>query len=87
MNPLHYGLKGHDYPLHSEQEYFEQLTKTIKGEMTPLTLSSIWNAGFYLWRCSVVETMEMGLSKAEELIMKGDLHNHCHSLSENLNYV
>ncbi|AFZ52847.1 anthranilate phosphoribosyltransferase family protein [Cyanobacterium aponinum] len=87
LNPLHYGLKGHDYPLHSEQEYFEQLTKTIKGEMTPLTLSSIWNAGFYLWRCSVVETMEMGLSKAEELIMKGDLHNHCHSLSENLNYV
>lgn len=83
LNPLEYDLKGDDYPLISDNDYFEQLHKTLKGENTPLTLSGIWNGGFYLWRCGVVDTMEMGLRKAEELINHGELYNYLNTFNYN----
>lgn len=80
LNPLEYNIKGNDYDLVSDNDYLQQLNQTIKGENTPLTLGAIWNGGFYLWRCGVVDTIEVGLSKAEELITGGQLYHHLNSL-------
>ncbi|MBL1209961.1 anthranilate phosphoribosyltransferase family protein [Geminocystis sp. GBBB08] len=73
VNPFDYNLKGNDTVLSNNQEYFAQLKKTIRGEKSSLTISSILNGGFYLWRCGVSDSMEKGLTMAEELITKGNL--------------
>lgn len=75
INPLHYGLKGSDLKLSNEEEYFNELTKTIQGEKSNFTMSCILNGGFYLWRCGVVDSMENALTIAEELIYSGKLVN------------
>ncbi len=75
VNPYHYELKGDDPVLSNYQEYFAQLAKTIRGEKSTLTISSILNGGFYLWRCGVTDSMEKGLTIAENLIIHGKLQN------------
>ncbi|BAQ62646.1 anthranilate phosphoribosyltransferase [Geminocystis sp. NIES-3708] len=73
INPLHYGLKSNDIKLSNHQEYFTELIKTIRGEKSTLITSSILNGGFYLWRCGVSDSMEKGLTMAEDLITNGKL--------------
>jgi anthranilate phosphoribosyltransferase len=73
INPLHYDLKGNDPLLSDHQEYFNQLKRTIAGENTPLTMSTILNGGFYLWRCGVTSSIEQGLTMTENLLQKGKL--------------
>ncbi|WP_373479415.1 anthranilate phosphoribosyltransferase family protein [Geminocystis sp.] len=76
VNPLHYDLKGNDPLLSSYEEYFAQLEKTIRGEKSTLTLSSILNGGFYLWRCGAIHSLEDGFKMAQELIITGKLQTH-----------
>ncbi|MGI0481661.1 anthranilate phosphoribosyltransferase family protein [Geminocystis sp. CENA526] len=73
VNPLLYGLKGKDPILSDSQAYFTELRKTIEGENTSLTMSAIFNGGFYLWRCGVTSSIEEGLTLAESLIKAGKL--------------
>jgi anthranilate phosphoribosyltransferase len=73
VNPLHYDLKGNDPLLSDHQEYFNQLKRTIAGENTCLTMSTILNGGFYLWRCGVTSSIEQGLTMTENLLKEGKL--------------
>jgi len=73
VNPIHFNLKGNDPPLSDISIYFNQLKSTIEGEETPLTLSAIFNGGFYLWRCGIVSSIEEGLTLSESLIKEGKL--------------
>jgi anthranilate phosphoribosyltransferase len=73
VNPYYYNLKGNDPILSNNEEYFAELIKTIRGEKSTLTISSILNGGFYLWRCGITDSIEKGLTIAEELITDGKL--------------
>lgn len=73
INPYHYNFKENDPILSNNEEYYAELIKTIRGEKSTLTISSIFNGGFYLWRCGVTDSIEKGLTMAEELITNGKL--------------
>lgn len=73
LNARDYGYVSHDPILENEEDYLRQLKSAIAGKLTDLTVSSIWNGGFYLWRCGVTSSLEQGLEMAESLIFQGEL--------------
>ena len=73
VNPATYDLAGNDPVLEDQATYFNQLKETIAGKPTQLTESAILNGAFYLWRCDVTETIEDGLTMAENLLSTGKL--------------
>lgn len=70
-----YNLQGEDLSLESTQNYLEQVEKVIKGEKSPLTKAVIFNGGFYLSHLGVCDTIEDGLTLAENLINQGKLQH------------
>lgn len=68
-----YGLGGTDVPLLSAAEYRDQAQRTLAGESVPLAQSLLWNGGFYLWRCGVVDHLRAGLDQAAQLIQTGQV--------------
>ena len=73
VNHATYDLAGNDPVLEDQATYFNQLKETIAGKPTQLTESAILNGAFYLWRCDVTETIEDGLTMAENLLSTGKL--------------
>ncbi len=43
----------------------------IEGKSSELMQSTLWNSGFYLWRCGICPDMNSGLGKAESLLISG----------------
>lgn len=72
LAPRDYGLSGKNVPLESTPALVEQLRSLLDGKPGELMKSALWNGGFYLWRCGVCETLEVGIAKAETLLVRGD---------------
>lgn len=72
-NPQDYGLRGEDIALGSPAEYLHNLQTLLQGKASPLLNTAIWNGGFYLWRCGVVEDIKMGIEQSAEWIQAGKL--------------
>ena len=80
INPWQYNLDGDDPVLADKSTYFAELHQTIQGKQSSLTKSSIWNGGFYLWRCDITKTLEEGFTITEKLLESG-------KLEEQLNFI
>lgn len=75
LHPEEYNLRGEDLLLSSTQTYLEQVENLLKGQNSPLRNATIWNGGFYLWHCGICDDLTSGLQLAEDLIIKGKLHD------------
>jgi anthranilate phosphoribosyltransferase len=71
LHPRDYDLAGADVPLPSPAETIESLQSVLRGEASELMRSSIWNGGFYLWRCGACPDLQTGLESAKTILTSG----------------
>lgn len=73
INPEHYGFRGHDVPLQSLSQIWQEYQHILRGQSSPLTSSVIFNGGFYLWILGQCDSLEKGFSLAETLLHQGQV--------------
>ncbi len=83
LHPQDYDLHGHDVALESETQVIEQLLGVIAGSNLELISSAILNGGFYLWRFGICSSLQAGFTKAEKMIVDGEIKDKLHQLIDN----
>jgi anthranilate phosphoribosyltransferase len=73
LHPRDYDLAGTDVPFHSSAQTIAEIQSVLRGENSELMRSTIWNSGFYLWRCGISQTIQSGLQQAETLLTNGQV--------------
>jgi anthranilate phosphoribosyltransferase len=71
LHPIDYGFEGKNPALDSTSQVVEAMQSVLKGQDSELMQSALWNAGFYLWRGGVCESIAAGLATAEQLLTQG----------------
>ncbi|MDJ0701918.1 MAG: anthranilate phosphoribosyltransferase family protein [Leptolyngbyaceae cyanobacterium MO_188.B28] len=69
LHPRDYGFAGEDAPLEDTPHLVNAMQQVLSGQPGELMQSTIWNGGFYLWRCGVCQTFEAGLALAERMLI------------------
>lgn len=82
LHPSDYGFGGKEVPLESAAALIHDLRKVIAGEAGELMQAVIWNGGFYLWQAGACSDLASGLSKAELLIMSGQVATQLETLQQ-----
>ena len=73
LHPSDYGFEGKNPALESMSQMVEAMQSVLKGQASELRQSALWNAGFYLWRGGVCESIEAGLDTADRLLTQGSV--------------
>jgi anthranilate phosphoribosyltransferase len=86
-----YGFTCHDFPLdhiitNPALMYAALRSAQAKQtELTPLQSSIVWNAGFYLWRCGMAESIEAAIERAKEIWQQGAVITKLEQLQQAIN--
>jgi anthranilate phosphoribosyltransferase len=80
-----YGLSNINPPLLSTPELMADLAIVLRGELSELFNSVLWNAGFYLWHCGGASDMAAGMKLAEELLVSGAVSEQLDQIRKCLN--
>ncbi|MGB3509041.1 MAG: anthranilate phosphoribosyltransferase family protein [Microcoleaceae cyanobacterium] len=73
LHPSDYGLAGKEVSLDSTAKLVAQMQAVLQGNKSELMSAAVWNGGFYLWRCGACSSINLGLSKAEDLLSGGEV--------------
>ncbi len=73
LHPSDYSCGGKEVALGSTAELVEEMQRVLQGKASQLMSATIWNGGFYLWRCGICADINEGLSKAESLLNSGEV--------------
>lgn len=73
LHPSDYGFAGKEVSLGSTAELVAEMGAVLRGNKSELMSAAVWNGGFYLWRCGVCASINLGLSKAEALLSSGEV--------------
>jgi anthranilate phosphoribosyltransferase len=69
--PREYGFEGKNVDLVPPSEMATMMRSVLQGEANNLTPSTLWNAGFYLWRCSICHSIPEGIAQADSWLKQG----------------
>ncbi|MDJ1179035.1 anthranilate phosphoribosyltransferase family protein [Roseofilum sp. BLCC_M91] len=86
INCRDYGLTPSDVGLESEEMAIASIKAILDHQPTPLLNSAIWNGGFYLWRCGYCDSVETGLSMAQDLLYGDKIAKTLHNLRRIINH-
>ncbi|NEO33649.1 MAG: anthranilate phosphoribosyltransferase family protein [Symploca sp. SIO3C6] len=73
LHPRDYGFAGDEVSLESTALLLCEVKDILAGKPSELMKSTIWNGGFYLWRCGICSDLTTGLSKAEVMLTSGQV--------------
>ncbi len=73
LHPHEYGFEGKNVPLNSTVEAIAAMQATLQGEVSELFRSTLWNSGFYLWRCGACGSLPEGIDRARSLLQQGQV--------------
>jgi anthranilate phosphoribosyltransferase len=76
LHPEHYGIKFTDQPFSDVVDWVDQVQGLLDGSEVPLAElydSVRWNAGFYLWRSGVTDSLEAGITLTADLLRSGQV--------------
>lgn len=71
LHPRDYGFGGDDVPMLATPDLVREMQAVLAGESGELAQSTVWNGGFYLWRCGVCESLEAGFDRVHTLLSTG----------------
>ncbi|NDJ19263.1 anthranilate phosphoribosyltransferase family protein [Myxacorys almedinensis] len=71
--PRDYGFAAKELPLIPTPDLIQDMTAALQGKSSELMQATLWNSGFYLWRCGVCSDLETGFSTAKELLSRGSV--------------
>jgi anthranilate phosphoribosyltransferase len=84
LPPRDYGFAGKEVPLPETPELITAMQSVLAGKPSALLSATLWNSGFYLWRCGVCPDISGGIAKAEGLISQGEVAKKLTQLVENV---
>jgi anthranilate phosphoribosyltransferase len=73
LHPRDYGFEGKNVPLEPVAEAIAAMKAVILGQPSELMQSTLWNSGFYLWRCGACPSIEAGIVEAKQLLSSGQV--------------
>ncbi len=73
LAPRTYGFAGKEVPLPETPELITAIQSVLADQPSELLQATLWNSGFYLWRCGVCPDIPAGIAKAEGLISQGEV--------------
>ncbi|WP_341732785.1 anthranilate phosphoribosyltransferase family protein [Microcoleus sp. EPA2] len=76
-----YGFSSTNPAFESTSELLKQMQEVLQGKPSELMQSTIWNSGFYLWRCGVCLDINSGFIKAEILLSSGQVYQKLEEIS------
>jgi len=71
LPPRDYDMAAAEVPLPAETELFQGMQAVLAGTSSELTQLTLWNAGFFLWRCGHAPSLKAGMVEAEALLQAG----------------
>jgi anthranilate phosphoribosyltransferase len=71
LHPHDYGFEGKNVILTSTAEAIAAMKATLQGETSEFFRSTLWNSGFYLWRCGACSSLAEGIDQAQVLLDQG----------------
>lgn len=69
-----YGFSSTNPTFESSYELLKQMQEILHGKPSELMQSTIWNSGFYLWRCGVCLDINSGFIQAEFMLSSGQVY-------------
>lgn len=71
LHPRDYGFEGTDPEFIPLEDLIEQYQEALAGKTNPISISAVWNSGFYLWRAGRVKSVEAGFELGRSLLKTG----------------
>lgn len=71
--PRESGFAAKELPLTPTPDLIAQMTSVLRGDPSDFRQATLWNCGFYLWRCGVCPDLETGFSTATDLLSRGSV--------------
>jgi anthranilate phosphoribosyltransferase len=69
--PRDYGFAAKEIPLIPTNDLVLEMNSALQGVSSEFMKATLWNSGFYLWRCGVCSDLAAGFSTAHELLSSG----------------
>lgn len=82
LHPHEFGFEGKNVSLESATQVIEMMAATVEGQPSELMRSTLWNSGFYLWRCGSSGSLVAGIKDAESLITQGTVRQTLRTLQQ-----
>lgn len=73
LHPRDYGFEGGNVGWESTAQVVAALRSTLEGQPSEFWRSTLWTAGFYLWRCGASDHLATGIRQAETLLGQGSV--------------
>jgi anthranilate phosphoribosyltransferase len=73
LAPRDYGFAGKEVPLPATPDLVTAMQSVLQGQPSELLKATLWNSGFYLWRCGISTDIQAGFAKAAGLLSQGDV--------------
>ncbi len=71
LHPRDYGFEGTDPEFIPLEDLIEQYQEALAGKTNEISISAVWNSGFYLWRAGRAESVEAGFDLGRSLLQTG----------------
>jgi anthranilate phosphoribosyltransferase len=71
LHPRDYSFEGRNVALDATPTLVEAMLTVLAGQPSELMQSTLWNGGFYLWRCGSCRSLEAGIQEAKRLLTEG----------------
>lgn len=71
LHAQEYGLGGKNPPWENLAGAIAQMEGVVAGEASELRQAVVWNSGFYLWQFGPTETLQGGITWAQQLLDQG----------------
>jgi len=71
LHPRDFGFEAKNVPLDDVAMVVQAMQDTLDGKPCEFMQSTLWNGGFYLWRCGVSPSVEAGVAEVEMLLTQG----------------
>lgn len=80
LHPRDFGFEAKNVPLEPLPVVLQAMHDTLDGKPSEFMQSTLWNGGFYLWRCGVSPSVEAGVAEVEMLLTQGRVKQTLQSL-------
>ncbi len=82
LHPRDFGFDAINVSLDSTESVLQSMQATLDGHPSELLRSTLWNGGFYLWRCGVSPSIEAGIAQTEQLLTQGQVRKTLQALQQ-----
>ncbi len=77
-----YGFETKNVPLEPLAQLVKTMSAVLEGQPSELMQSTLWNSGFYLWRCGACPSVAAGIAETKALLTQGKVKQKLQELQQ-----